>query len=63
MSISKLDKAQTVKILKALGYVVASAVIGWLIAFTTDNPQLFGVYAPIVNVVLVTLKQLFTEPE
>jgi len=58
-----MDKAQALKVLKAAAYVAVSAVLGFLIAFVTDNPEMFGIYAPIVNVVLVTLKQIFTTPE
>ncbi len=61
MSVSKLNKAQTLKIVKTLAYVGISAVLGAAIAGVQGQPELFGVYAPLVNVVLVTLKQFFTE--
>lgn len=63
MPATKIDKAQALKILKTAGYLAVSAVIGYLIALTTDQPELFGLYTPIVNIVLVTVKQLFTKPE
>lgn len=63
MTFSKLNKEQTLKVLKAAAYVGISAVLAYLIALLTDNPEMFGVYTPIVNVVLVTLKQVFTEPQ
>lgn len=58
-----ITKAQALKVLKTAAYVAISAVLAFLIAFVTDNPEMFGIYAPIINVVLVTLKQLFTEPK
>ena len=63
MALTKLDKTQSVKILKTVGYVAASAVIGYLLTLVTNQPELFGVFTPIVNIVLVALKQLFTTPE
>lgn len=61
MTITKLTKDQWGKVLKALGYVVASSVIAWAIALVTEQPELFGVYTPIVNIILVTAKQALTE--
>lgn len=58
-----MDKAQLIKVAKTAAYVAVSAVLAFLIAFVTDNPEMFGIYAPIINVVLVTLKQIFTTPE
>lgn len=58
-----ITKAQALKVLKTAAYVAISAVLAFLIAFVTDNPEMFGIYAPIINVALVTLKQLFTEPK
>ena len=58
-----ITKEQGLKVLKTAAYVAISAVLAFLIAFVTDNPEMFGIYAPIINVVLVTLKQLFTEPK
>ena len=58
-----ITKEQGLKVLKTAAYVAISAVLAFLIAFVTDNPEMFGIYAPIINVVLVTLTQLFTEPK
>lgn len=58
-----MDKAQALKVLKAAIYIGISAILAFLIAFLTDNPEMFGIYTPIINVVLVTLKQIFTTPE
>lgn len=56
-----INKAQALKIAKAALYVGISAAIGSVIAFVEGNPEKFGIYAPIVNITLVTLKQLFSE--
>lgn len=56
-----ITKEQGVKILKAAGYLAASTVISYFITVLTDQPDLLGVFTPIVNVVLVTIKQLFTD--
>ncbi len=56
-----ITKEQALKILKTAAYVAISAVLGFLISVVTDSPELFGVFAPIINVVLVTLKQAFTD--
>lgn len=59
---SPITKEQGLKIAKAALYVGVSAVISYLITLITDQPELFGPLTPIVNVVLVTLKQVFTDP-
>ena len=56
-----ITKTQALKIGKAAFYVGISAILAFLIAFVTDNPEMFGIYTPIINVVLVFLKQLFTD--
>jgi len=56
-----ITKAQALKILKTAAYVAISAVLGFLISVVTDSPELFGVFAPIINIVLVTLKQAVTD--
>lgn len=56
-----ITKAQGLKILKTAAYVAISAVLGFLISIVTDQPELFGVYAPIINVILVTIKQALTD--
>lgn len=57
----EITKTQALKIVKAAVYVGLSAILGYLIAFVQGNPEMFGVYAPIINVILVTLKQVFTQ--
>ena len=61
MSISAISKEQAIKILKAALYVSVSAGLDFLISQSTDTQ--FGVLTPIINTVLVLVKQLFTNPE
>lgn len=58
---SPVTKAQWLKVAKTAIYVTISSLVGYAISLTTNQPELFGAYAGIVNVVLVTLKQLFTD--
>lgn len=60
MSVSAITKAQAGKIVKVGIYAGLSAVIAALIAAIASNPVLFGIFTPIVNILLVTLKQVFT---
>lgn len=61
MKISPVTVSQWKKVAKTLVYVALSSVVGGAIAIVQNQPEMFGLYAPIVNVVLVTLKQVFTE--
>ena len=63
MQLSRIDRAQAVKIGKAALYVGLSAVISYLITLIANQPELFGPLTPIINIVLVTLKQVFTQPQ
>lgn len=56
----EITKTQALKIAKAALYVGLSAILGYFIAFVQGNPDMFGIYAPIINIVLVTVKQVFT---
>ena len=58
---SRVTLSQVEKIVKAAAYVGVSAFLGAVIAAVQNQPELFGVYAPLVNIVLVTLKQVFTQ--
>lgn len=58
---SPITKQQWLKVGKTALYIALSSLIGYAISLTTEQPELFGAYAGIVNVVLVTLKQLFTD--
>lgn len=58
MQLSTLNKEQALKVLKAALYVGISAALDALVAATTGSQ--FGVLTPLFNVVLVTVKQLFT---
>lgn len=49
------EKAES--IVKASVYVAISSVLAYLIGLTTDTPDMFGVYTPIINIILVTIKQ------
>jgi hypothetical protein len=59
----EITKTQAIKVGKTAAYVGVSAILAFLISYVTDNPESFGIYAPIINVLLVTLKQLFTSSE
>jgi hypothetical protein len=39
-------------------WVVASSVLSFVLSTVTNHPELFGIYAPIINIVLVTIKSL-----
>lgn len=54
-------KNQVFKVLKAALYIGASAIISYLVTLTTDQPELFGQYTAVINLVLVILKQFVTE--
>lgn len=58
---SRITKDQAKKIAKTALYLALSAVISYLITLTTDNPDLFGPLTVVVNLVLVFLKQVFTD--
>ena len=58
---SVITKEQGIKIVKTSGYIAVSAVLGYLIALLADQPELFGVFTPIVNIVLVTIKQALSK--
>lgn len=61
MKLSPVTKAQWLKVAKTAAYVAVSAVLGYLITATTDNPELFGVVTPVINLVLVLIKQALTK--
>jgi uncharacterized membrane protein YoaK (UPF0700 family) len=63
ITMSPISKEQWKKVLKAAAYLFVSAVISAVLAAIADNPALFGVFTPVVNILLVTVKQLFTEAE
>lgn len=55
---STLTRDQAVKVLKAAAYVGVSAVLDYLVSQTQGTQ--FGTLTPVINVVLVTVKQAFT---
>ena len=61
MTVTKLSRKQATSILKVAAYLAASAVISYLITLTTDSPELFGIMNPIVNLGLVTLRDLLKD--
>lgn len=58
ISMSPLTKNQVLSIAKVALYVGLSAVIDYLISLTTEMQ--FGQLTPLINLVLVTVKKLFT---
>jgi hypothetical protein len=60
-----LTRKQSLKILKTAVYLALSAALGYLISLLEKNPASFGVYTPFINLLLVTLRQVFKveEPE
>ena len=54
-----MNKDKTLKILKAAGYVGVSAMLDYLISATGGTE--FGVLTPIINIVLVTARQLIKD--
>lgn len=61
MKPSKITKKQAVSIARAGLYVGVSAAIAKVTSDVANDPDLFGTLTPLVNVALVTLKQLFTK--
>ena len=61
MALSKIDKDQAISIIKVTGYVAVSAAIDYLISITTGSQ--FGIFTPFINILLVTIKKLFTTPK
>jgi hypothetical protein len=45
------------KLLKTAAFVAVSAALGYILAAMTAEPQMFGYYAPVINLVLVAIKQ------
>jgi hypothetical protein len=58
-----LTKEQFMHIVKVAGWVLVSTIIGGVIAITTSNPEAFGIWTPVVNILLVTIQQLVKNPE
>ena len=58
MQASTLTKEQVFKVLKVALYLGISAFLDALISFVSGNQ--FGVLTPVLNLILVTLKQVFT---
>lgn len=57
-----LTKEQLIHILKVTGWVAASTLIGGVIAIITNQPEVFGIWTPVVNILLVTIQQIVKKP-
>ena len=60
---SPITKEQFAKIVKVAFYAGLSAAIAAVIAAIASNPLLFGPLTPVINILLVTVKQAFTPAE
>ena len=60
---SPITKDQFLKIGKAALYVGISAILDFLIVTLAGRTDMFGPLTPLINVILVTLKQLFTSQD
>lgn len=49
---SKLSLEQAKKVFRAMVYVALSSAITTAITYATDNQEMFGVFYPIVNLLL-----------
>lgn len=58
-----LTKEQIIHILKVAGWIAISTVIGGVIAIMTNQPEVFGIWTPVVNLLLVTIQQVIKKPE
>lgn len=61
MTKPSLTKNQLLSVLKVAGYLALSAGISYLITWLGNNPESFGFWTPLVNVVLVLLQKMFSE--
>lgn len=61
MTKPSLTKNQLLSVLKVVGYLALSAGISYLITWLGNNPESFGLWTPLVNVVLVLLQKMFSE--
>lgn len=56
-------KKQLVHVLKVALYIGISSAIGFLISYTTDNPNVWGPATAFVNLLLVSIQQFIKAPE
>lgn len=54
-------KTNVGKTLVAAVYIAVSAGLGAVVAAIQGNPELFGVYTPFINIVLVFLAKTFAD--
>lgn len=45
------------KHLKLVGYLLVSGLLGWVLAYYTNNPQFQVVFTPVINYVLYVLEK------
>lgn len=58
-----MTKNQLKKVLKTAAYLFVSSGLGAIIAYFDGNPAAFGVYTPIINITLVTIRQMLKTEE
>lgn len=58
---SPVSKQQWVKVGKTALWLAGSAVAAYFTTLVTNQPELFGAYLPLANLLGVVLKQVFTE--
>lgn len=63
MKLSPITSNQLEKIVKAGVYLAISSILSGVIAMILEDPMVFGVLTPFINILLVTLKQAFTEEQ
>lgn len=58
---SPITKQQWLKVVKTALWLAGSSVVAYFGTLVTNQPELFGAYLPIANIVGVILKQIFTK--
>lgn len=53
ITLSEVNK----KRVRLVGYLLTSGVLGWVLAKLAGNPELVGVFAPVINFVLYSIDQ------
>lgn len=52
-------KTNVGKTIQTAGYLAASSILGYLVTATTNDPQLFGSFTLLINLVLVFIVKTF----
>lgn len=58
-----MTKESFKKVLKTAVYLFVSSGLGAVIAYFDGNPAAFGIYTPIINIALVTIRQMLKTEE